>query len=189
MSHHHRKAVSVTPWNVCPPRAPRRLPNSRDFGTSHWQHTILIPLTALPLERKKSTQIAIHAPQQKATIRSPRRRAREASAALRGRAPSTCRNFATISSGLCRVLAIAVLLEVETYLKSDHFNGGGSGAIPSNITRLVRGVSTESAPKREVAADRTLKAYVGQAEPHLKSPPLRGRLPRTTVSARCVSLR
>src|SRR5215831_20113843 len=27
----------------------------------------------------------------------------------------------------------------KTYLKSDHFNGGGSGAIPSNITRLVRG--------------------------------------------------
>src|SRR5215510_7446547 len=44
MSHHHRNAVSVTPWNVCPPREPRRLPNSRDFGTSHWQHAILIPV-------------------------------------------------------------------------------------------------------------------------------------------------
>src|SRR5262249_54846398 len=44
MSQHHRNAVSVTPWNVCPPWAPRRLPNSRDFGTSHWQHTILIKL-------------------------------------------------------------------------------------------------------------------------------------------------
>src|SRR5262245_52919502 len=39
---------------------------------------------------------------------------------------STCRNFATISSGLYRFLAIAVLLDVETYLKSDHFVGGGS---------------------------------------------------------------
>src|SRR5262245_46331034 len=37
---------------------------------------------------------------------------------------STCRNFATISSGLYRFLAIAVLLDVETYLKSDHFVGG-----------------------------------------------------------------
>src|SRR5262245_35544653 len=41
---------------------------------------------------------------------------------------STCRNFATISSGLYRFLAIAVLLDVETYLKSDHFVGGGSGS-------------------------------------------------------------
>src|SRR5262245_51286865 len=41
---------------------------------------------------------------------------------------STCRNFATISSGLYRFLAIAVLLDVETYLKSDHFVGGGSDA-------------------------------------------------------------
>src|SRR5262249_24988333 len=41
MSHHHRNAVSVTPWNVCPPRAPRRLPNSRDFGTPHWQRAIV----------------------------------------------------------------------------------------------------------------------------------------------------
>src|SRR5215831_1576336 len=32
-----------------------------------------------------------------------------------------------------------------------------------------RGVSTDSAPGREVATDRTLKAYVGQAEPHLKA--------------------
>src|SRR5262245_36941476 len=39
---------------------------------------------------------------------------------------STCRNFATISSGLYRFLAIAVLLDVETYLKSDHFVGGES---------------------------------------------------------------
>src|SRR5262245_36177282 len=39
---------------------------------------------------------------------------------------STCRNFATISSGLYRFLAIAVLLDVETYLKSDHFVGGVS---------------------------------------------------------------
>src|SRR5215510_11861055 len=39
---------------------------------------------------------------------------------------STCLNFATISSGLYRFLAIAVLLDVETYLKSDHFVGGGS---------------------------------------------------------------
>src|SRR5215813_5240667 len=31
------------------------------------------------------------------------------------------------------------------------------------------GVSTDSAPEREVATDRTLKAYVGQAEPHLKA--------------------
>src|SRR5262245_34583722 len=39
---------------------------------------------------------------------------------------STCRNLATISSGLYRFLAIAVLLDVETYLKSDHFVGGES---------------------------------------------------------------
>src|SRR5262245_27195583 len=39
---------------------------------------------------------------------------------------STCRNFATISSGLYRFLAIPVLPDVETYLKSDHFVGGGS---------------------------------------------------------------
>src|SRR6266487_4110463 len=39
---------------------------------------------------------------------------------------STCRNFATISSGLYRFLAITVLLDAKTYLKSDHFNGGGS---------------------------------------------------------------
>src|SRR5262245_18625138 len=42
---------------------------------------------------------------------------------------STCRNFATISSGLYRFLAIAVLLDVDTYLKSDHFVGGGSWLI------------------------------------------------------------
>src|SRR5262245_63641717 len=41
---------------------------------------------------------------------------------------STCRNFATISSGLYRFLAIAVLLDVETYFKSDHFVGGVSAA-------------------------------------------------------------
>src|SRR5262245_10634268 len=39
---------------------------------------------------------------------------------------STCLNFATISSGLSRFLAIAALLDVETYLKSDHFVRGGS---------------------------------------------------------------
>src|SRR5215813_8842717 len=39
---------------------------------------------------------------------------------------STCRNFATISSGLYRFLAKSSLMS-KTYLKSDHFNGGGSG--------------------------------------------------------------
>src|SRR5262249_24460573 len=39
---------------------------------------------------------------------------------------STCRNFATISSGLYRFLAIKSSLMSKTYLKSDHFNGGGS---------------------------------------------------------------
>src|SRR5262249_27160269 len=39
---------------------------------------------------------------------------------------STCRSFATISSGLYRFLAIAVSWMSKTYLKSDHFNGGGS---------------------------------------------------------------
>jgi hypothetical protein len=39
---------------------------------------------------------------------------------------ATAARFATISSGLYRVLAIAVLVEVETYLKSDHFIGDGS---------------------------------------------------------------
>ena len=36
-----------------------------------------------------------------------------------------CRN--DLSSGLPRFFAIAVLLDVETYLKSDHFFRGGSG--------------------------------------------------------------
>src|SRR5262245_31697701 len=52
---------------------------------------------------------------------------------------STCRNFATISSGLYRFLAIAVLLDVETYLKSDHFVGGGSqgaGAFQDIATKV-----------------------------------------------------
>src|SRR5258708_25864929 len=40
-------AVSATLWNVCPPWAPRRLPNSRDFDTSHCQHPILILAHAL----------------------------------------------------------------------------------------------------------------------------------------------
>src|SRR5262249_12795295 len=39
---------------------------------------------------------------------------------------STCRSFATISSGLYRFLAIASSWMSKTYLKSDHFNGGGS---------------------------------------------------------------
>jgi hypothetical protein len=38
---------------------------------------------------------------------------------------STCRNFATISSGLYRFLATRSSLMSKTYLKSDHFNGGG----------------------------------------------------------------
>src|SRR5262249_48129006 len=49
---------------------------------------------------------------------------------------STCRNFATISSGLYRFLAIAVLLDVDTYLKSDHFVGGGS-MHSKKLTRFV----------------------------------------------------
>src|SRR5262249_31948465 len=50
---------------------------------------------------------------------------------------STCRNFATISSGLYRFLAIAVLLDVDTYLKSDHFVGGGSMVSRNSDDRRV----------------------------------------------------
>src|SRR5262245_14383654 len=57
---------------------------------------------------------------------------------------STCLNFATISSGLYRFLAIAVLLDVETYLKSDHFVGGGSTSFHhlSGDSHLQRSLAT-----------------------------------------------
>src|SRR5262245_19580534 len=42
---------------------------------------------------------------------------------------STCRNFATISSGVYRFFGIAVLLHVKRhYFRSDHFSGGGPRA-------------------------------------------------------------
>src|SRR5262245_10543026 len=64
---------------------------------------------------------------------------------------STCVNFATISSGLYRFLAIAVLLDVETYLKSDHFVGGGSRPV-----RWVNGESTMPRQNKRISAsDRT----------------------------------
>src|SRR5262245_62212874 len=57
---------------------------------------------------------------------------------------STCRNFATISSRLYLFLAIAVLLDVDTYLKSDHFVGGGSHpAVPLRDLLAFRHVFTE----------------------------------------------
>src|SRR5262249_58590463 len=60
---------------------------------------------------------------------------------------SPCRNFATISSGLYRFLTIAVLLDAKTYLKSDHFNGGGS---------LIMAVGPNGDPKGRPLA----KAYL-----------------------------
>src|SRR5262245_43174559 len=64
---------------------------------------------------------------------------------------STCLNFATISSGLYRFLAIAVLLDVETYLKSDHFVGGGSLPAPS-----FSASSWRTLPSRPRASARSL---------------------------------
>ena len=47
---------------------------------------------------------------------------------------STCRSFATISSGLYFLLSISVLLECQkTYFRSDYFSGGASGP-PCNYT-------------------------------------------------------
>src|SRR5262249_37324486 len=60
---------------------------------------------------------------------------------------STCRNFATISSGLYRFLAIAVLLDVETYLKSDHFVGGGSlGMFIADLLKSRAGTPQPASP-------------------------------------------
>ena len=45
---------------------------------------------------------------------------------------STWRSFATISSGLCLFLDIAVLLGKKPYFESDHFSGGGSRCLRRN---------------------------------------------------------
>ncbi len=43
---------------------------------------------------------------------------------------SSCRTLATISSGLCLFLGISVLRPAISYIRADHFNGGGSDGDP-----------------------------------------------------------
>src|SRR3984893_13882437 len=61
---------------------------------------------------------------------------------------STCRNLATISSGLCLFLAIRILLRLQKpYFREDHFSGGRPGmACPYWVIQQRPRVRRESGP-------------------------------------------